>query len=240
MSEATAQAAELARGQVEELCGLLRQAIRGSDSTAKAVSVELGMAPAYLSRVFKGHHALKVKHVFGILAALGEDPADFFAQHYPLTVRLPPRREEPEAEEASEEPPHEASQEAALAEGRWRWPATDPQEMVERTRRLLAAVLDRKDVKRRAVDRALGLGKEDRLGRALRGEADLLALHVFGALAVAGVPPAVFFAELLTPRRKGYEEVLDLLQKVVSEAAAGLRRKASPPEADDGGEVPKD
>ena len=197
------------------------------------MSLRLGLAPAYLSRVFRGHYELKVKHVFGALAVVGEHPAAFFARNYPLGGRLPAPPPDPNPDEPLEEIPGEIGVDELLAAAERRSPAPPPQALVEKTRRLLAAVLDRKGVKRRTVDRALKLGEGDHLGRALRGEADLLAFHVFGTLVVAGVSPARFFAELLAPPGRSYAEVWDLLEQVTKAAALGWRRRQKPPDNGD-------
>jgi hypothetical protein len=242
VSEPAAGPRELALEQVQELAGLLRQHIKSAGSTAKAASLSLGLGPAYLSRVFRGAYALKLRHAFAILATIGERPAEFFAEHYSLAGSWPPPPAPPEGVDDAEEEelPAELSQEAVLAAGERQVPDREPTELVDKARRLVAAVLDRKGVKRRAVDRALKLGSEDRLGRALRGEADLLALHLFGTLAVVGTSPAVFFAELFAPKARQYAELLELLESVRERAGAGWRRKLTPPANGNGDDEPGD
>ena len=63
---------------VERLRQELRQQVRGSDMTQRAIEEENGFSHGYLSQVLQGHVTLTARHVFGILMALGIPPDAFF------------------------------------------------------------------------------------------------------------------------------------------------------------------
>ncbi|MEM7350033.1 MAG: helix-turn-helix transcriptional regulator, partial [Acidobacteriota bacterium] len=56
----------------------LRQQVRGSDMTQRAIEDANGFSHGYLSQVLQGHVTLTVRHLFGILMALDTPPEDFF------------------------------------------------------------------------------------------------------------------------------------------------------------------
>ena len=65
---------------VDRLRQALRREVRTSDLTQRAIEEENGFTRGYLSQVLQGHVTLTVRHVFGILFALGISPEAFFQQ----------------------------------------------------------------------------------------------------------------------------------------------------------------
>ncbi|MGH2668440.1 MAG: helix-turn-helix domain-containing protein [bacterium] len=63
-----------------EVAEALRRKIRQAGLSYSEVERRLGMGRDYLRQLLAGRVDLKVKHVFGVLAALGVEPADFFAE----------------------------------------------------------------------------------------------------------------------------------------------------------------
>ncbi len=63
-----------------ELAGALQRKIRQAGLSYAEVERRLGMGKDYLRQLLVGRVDLKVKHVFGVLAAIGVEPADFFAE----------------------------------------------------------------------------------------------------------------------------------------------------------------
>lgn len=61
----------------------LRQLVRASDKTQRAIEAENHFSHGYLSQVFGGNMSLTVRHVVGILLSLDESPAAFFARIFP-------------------------------------------------------------------------------------------------------------------------------------------------------------
>jgi transcriptional regulator with XRE-family HTH domain len=207
---------ERALREVKDLSGFLREAVRSSGTSLKAVSLELGYAPPYLSRVLSGIHALKVRQVFAILTAVGKRPTLFLSDRYPLAPPIAATRRRKKRSDLPLGPSARQMREEVES----RKPPPDPKELAEKTASLLRGVLLRKHVRQRAVSRSLGL-KDDTLGRALRGEADLLAFHLFGTLAAVGMTPGRFFAELFSGDETGGEielsraELWDVIERLV-------------------------
>jgi transcriptional regulator with XRE-family HTH domain len=83
---------ELAAQQVEQVARALRQRIRGTGRTQREVEQSLGMGKDYLRQLLSGNMDLKLKHLFGILAVLGEEPTEFVA----TVFGLPPALLQPE------------------------------------------------------------------------------------------------------------------------------------------------
>jgi transcriptional regulator with XRE-family HTH domain len=63
-----------------ELAEALRRKIRLAGLSYSEVERRLGMGRDYLRQLLAGRVDLKVKHVLGVLAAIGVEPADFFAE----------------------------------------------------------------------------------------------------------------------------------------------------------------
>lgn len=63
---------------VERVLRELGRRVRESGRTQRAIEIDNGFARGYLSQVLHGHMTLTVRHVFGVLAALGTPPAEFF------------------------------------------------------------------------------------------------------------------------------------------------------------------
>jgi transcriptional regulator with XRE-family HTH domain len=73
--------------EVEALSKHLRLCIQVQGLTLRRLESELGMGEGYLGQLLRGNVDLKVKHLFGILRALGITPADFYASMYGLVPR---------------------------------------------------------------------------------------------------------------------------------------------------------
>jgi transcriptional regulator with XRE-family HTH domain len=65
-----------------ELTQALQRQIRLAGLSYSEVERRLGMGRDYLRQLLAGRVDLKVKHVLGVLAAIGVEPADFFAGHF--------------------------------------------------------------------------------------------------------------------------------------------------------------
>ena len=65
---------------VERLRRALRSEVRNSHLTQRAIEETNGFTRGYLSQVLQGHVTLTIRHVFGILFALGIQPDAFFHQ----------------------------------------------------------------------------------------------------------------------------------------------------------------
>jgi transcriptional regulator with XRE-family HTH domain len=63
-----------------ELAEALKRRIRQAGLSYSEVERRLGMGKDYLRQILAGRVDLKVKHVLGVLAAIGVEPADFFAE----------------------------------------------------------------------------------------------------------------------------------------------------------------
>ena len=155
--------------------------IRDSGVSAAEVGRRLGRPPESVRRALAGRAPLRVREVFGMLAALGQPPGAFFERHYPLGGW---RAEAPLA----------ALLELAGSAG----PGAAPEELAARTGALLRARIAGTGRDARLVSRALGFSREG-LGRLLDRPSGLDARTLFGALAAIGVTPARFFAELFSP-----------------------------------------
>ena len=71
---------------VDRLRQALRREVRASHLTQRAIEEENGFTRGYLSQVLQGHVTLTVRHVFGILFALGISPDVFFHQLFASPV----------------------------------------------------------------------------------------------------------------------------------------------------------
>jgi transcriptional regulator with XRE-family HTH domain len=74
--------------QVERLRRALRHRIRDAGVSMREMEDRLGMGRDYLSQLLRGSMDLKAKHVLGVLAELGADPGEFFAELFPSTLAL--------------------------------------------------------------------------------------------------------------------------------------------------------
>ena len=70
----------------KRLAEALQKKIREAGKSYGAVERRLGMGKDTLRHVLSGRVELKVKHVFGILAALDLEPKAFFVEHFGLPV----------------------------------------------------------------------------------------------------------------------------------------------------------
>ncbi len=68
---------ELAKRQVEQVSQALKLRIRGTGRTQREVEEQLEMGKDYLRQLLSGNMDLKLKHLFGVLAVLGEGPTEF-------------------------------------------------------------------------------------------------------------------------------------------------------------------
>lgn len=65
---------------IERVREELRRLVRSSDLTQREIEQANDFTPSYLSQVLKGNIALTVRHLYGILLALGRPPEEFFAR----------------------------------------------------------------------------------------------------------------------------------------------------------------
>ena len=65
-----------------EVTEALQRAIRQAGLSYAEVERRLGMGRDYLRQLLAGRVDLKVKHVLAVLAAIGVEPAGFFAEHF--------------------------------------------------------------------------------------------------------------------------------------------------------------
>ena len=77
MSEAHQERRDRAVDRVREA---LRDEVVTSHLTQRSIETTNGFARGYLSQVLKGHVTLSVRHLLGILLALGISPDAFFRQ----------------------------------------------------------------------------------------------------------------------------------------------------------------
>lgn len=64
----------------ERAARLLRQYVRVSPTTQRAISRELGLSPDALGLALRGNTRLDFRHVFGVLQAIGMEPERYFAE----------------------------------------------------------------------------------------------------------------------------------------------------------------
>lgn len=69
--------------EVARLTSLLRDAIKLSKTSNRAVERNLGLSSGYLSRLFAGVMELRVQHVLDICRVIGFAPGEFFRAAYP-------------------------------------------------------------------------------------------------------------------------------------------------------------
>jgi transcriptional regulator with XRE-family HTH domain len=65
---------------VERIRRELRVLVRESGSTQRRVEEANGFTQGYLSQVLQGHITLTVRHLYGILLAIGMTPEELFAR----------------------------------------------------------------------------------------------------------------------------------------------------------------
>jgi hypothetical protein len=149
------------------LSGRLKALIRSSGHFATGVSRQLRLHPGYLTKAFNGALALKLKHVLGVLAAVGEPAHRFFGRHYPP----PPSRRAGSAGVADRRAEVELVLRSLLG-GDDTEEVPEPAAVEARAGQILRGRIAEAGTSQRSVSRALKLPK-DQLGRALRGEKDL-------------------------------------------------------------------
>jgi transcriptional regulator with XRE-family HTH domain len=66
--------------QVMAVARLLKRTIAGAGLTQRDVERRLGWGEGYVSQILRGRVGFKFQHCFAILAALGIEPREFFAQ----------------------------------------------------------------------------------------------------------------------------------------------------------------
>lgn len=174
-----------AAAESERVAVRLKVEIKAAERRLGELSEELGKHPGYLGKVLGAPDKLKVKTVFGVLAALGLPPADFF-------LRLRPHGESGTfsdlrslAEVAARRPPGSGAEGEPAGGG----------EVARLSRQLQLKIIEA-GRSLRDVSQAMGLPSEDHLGVLLRGRVDLKVWHVYAALAAVEVPAADFFDEL--------------------------------------------
>src|SRR5688500_5157940 len=72
-----------------EIARALQRQIRLAGLSYSEVERRLGMGRDYLRQLLAGRVDLKAKHVLGVLAAIGVEPADFFAELLGPPLRAP-------------------------------------------------------------------------------------------------------------------------------------------------------
>ncbi|HVF58821.1 MAG TPA: helix-turn-helix transcriptional regulator [Thermoanaerobaculia bacterium] len=77
-----------AQPEGQQLAQALRRKIREAGLSYGEVERRLGMGKDTLRHILSGRVELKVKHLYGVLGALGIEPAQFFAEHYGLLTPL--------------------------------------------------------------------------------------------------------------------------------------------------------
>lgn len=81
---------ETAAQQVEQVAQALKLRIRGAGRTQREVEQELVMGKDYLRQLLSGNMDLKLKHLFAVLAVLGEGPTEFIASIFGLPAGMRP------------------------------------------------------------------------------------------------------------------------------------------------------
>ncbi len=69
--------------EVARLTSLLRDAIKLSKTSNRAVERQLGLSSGYLSRLFAGVMELRVQHILDICGVISFAPGEFFRAAYP-------------------------------------------------------------------------------------------------------------------------------------------------------------
>ena len=69
--------------EVARLTSLLRDAIKLSKTSNRAVERQLGLSSGYLSRLFAGVMELRVQHILDICRVISFSPGEFFRAAYP-------------------------------------------------------------------------------------------------------------------------------------------------------------
>lgn len=194
----------------------LKERLQEQGRTLGEASQAIDRHPAYLSRVLSGHRSLKVDELFALLAWLGLEPADFFAQLFPLGGRAsaPPSRP------SQRRPPALRGQELELP------PAPNPhspERWAELTAQLLRRHIRAYGRTQREISRELGLS-QDALGLALRGGTQLHCGHVFGVLVQLGESAGRFWTELALGEEAiqdtGWSALVDQWDDLLSRARA--------------------
>lgn len=76
-------AIRMSEEEVARLTSLLRDAIKLSKTSNRAVERQLGLSSGYLSRLFAGVMELRVQHILDICRVIGFAPGEFFRAAYP-------------------------------------------------------------------------------------------------------------------------------------------------------------
>lgn len=75
---------EMAPENAARVLRALRDAVEDSDLAYAVIEARAGFHRGYLSQLLTGHIELKVRHVFGVLAAIGRRRGAFFAAIFPV------------------------------------------------------------------------------------------------------------------------------------------------------------
>jgi transcriptional regulator with XRE-family HTH domain len=216
--------------EVVRLSRLLRGKIAEHRLTLREVSERLGFHTEYLSATLSGRRPLKLKVVFGALAAIKLQPSQFFGEAYRLVPWLPHSPGPARAKLATADPaaagePTLAHLVAAALEAERRRPIDQEEELGRLTRLLRQRIRDAGS-NARSVSRAIGLAP-GHLGQILNGYVDFQALHLYQALAALEISPADFFTDLYPvpgfergaepPGQPAWSRVLALARALVAE-----------------------
>ena len=232
------------RENLERLRAALREAIRRSGRTQKAVSEELGRHPTYLGRLLRGQGRLRVEEVCHLLARLDVRPYELFFPAFPLgglsEARL--QRMQAEVREPTRYPSLAGLTNRELTNwAAWEMDGENPSSvaLALQAGELLRDLIRRKGTTQTRVAPALGLSARA-LGKALAGHTELTFEVVFGVLDEIGITPGRFVLEWLSPDegsvvdRMRWLELLDQAEErrqVSVEALAENRRRREEEEA---------
>ena len=185
----------LARADALELARLLKAFLLEENRRARDVSAAIGRAPEYLTRVFNGRLALKLKDMFAVFAEVGKNPRRFLLKHYPLGGIDVTRHLHAEQLQAL---PGSALLVRMIEEHLFAAPPPLPELVELRALGALRSAIARAGTKQRHISRDLGL-PPDALGQILRERADLMMWHTFGVLRATKTSAASFFQEITAP-----------------------------------------
>ena len=222
------------REEVGRVSRALAELIERSGRPLSAVSRRLGHHPSYLSRVFAGRLALKLREAFEVLALIGVEPALFFGPLYPFAGAGELRFEALGLPWLGGEGGRTV-RELLLEEVRGlREKPAAPGGVTLQAGRVLRRALKKARVPQAEASRAIGRSPSS-LGQALRGNTELTLLHVLGCLAASGADPGRFFVEILGPADEDLSEslawthYLDRLEALVQRDAAGAAERQGRP-----------
>lgn len=218
------------RESLERLRAALRDAIRRSGTTQKAVSEQLDRHPTYVGRLLGGQARLRVEEVCHLLALLDVRPYELFFPAFPLggvtEARL--QRMQPQVREPTRYPSLAGLENRDLTDwAAWETGGENPSSvaLALQAGELLRDLIRRKGTTQTRVAPALGLSPRA-LGKALAGHTELTFEVAFGVLEAIGVTPGRFVLEWLTPEAGSVVDRmrwLELLDQAEERRQVGVR-----------------